>query len=152
MDPTLAGFLSFLRASVAISTTVLPDNSDFIPLAFNYAENVTLSQLKEMPNVNATLPSIYATAVYNLATHILIETAQDQTGQTYFADARRAFGLNDAFGGLVNSASDQGTSASAVIPDWVQNMTLDEFSLIKTPYGRVYMRIAQKAHAHWGLS
>lgn len=151
-DPTLSGYLDFLRASVGISTIVLPDNSQFIPISFNYANNVADSRVQEMPNADPSRPSIYAIAVYNLATHTLIETTLDQPNQTYFKDARATFGMNSAFSGVVNSASDQGTSASSVIPNWVQEMTLDEFSLIKTPYGRAYLRIAQKGFSHWGMS
>jgi hypothetical protein len=75
--PTVAGFILFLRNICGIPTTVLPDNSPTIPYAFAYAQSVVSDYLAM---VSPDPYSLYSDAVYNLATHILIENAQDQPG------------------------------------------------------------------------
>lgn len=75
--PTSAGYLSFLRSYAGIPASVLPDNSIYI--ASSYAMSVEiaseyLAQVSDLINSDAT---------YNLATHILIETAQDLPGAVF---------------------------------------------------------------------
>ncbi|MCX7898514.1 MAG: hypothetical protein N2444_00225 [Methylocystis sp.] len=152
MGPTAAGFLAFLRTAVGVPLSALPDDSDFIPEVYNYAINVAYSGFAAMPNADPSRRSLYATLVYNLGAHVLVSICPDQTGQTFFKALREKLALNSAFGGMITSASDEGTSASAVIPDWVSQMTLDEFDLIKSPWGRTYLRMAQKPFGPWGIS
>lgn len=85
----------------------------------------------------------YVLAVYDLATDRLINFAPDQLGQTFFADLRKQFRLTSISLGAVSGASDQGTSASIVNPEWMRTMTIRDIQTLKTPFGRSYMGYAQ---------
>ncbi len=69
---TLAGFLTFVRSQMGISTVVLPDASPSI--AASYLESVEIVNLAILDA--STL--IYDLAVYNLAGDILINNASDK--------------------------------------------------------------------------
>lgn len=74
---TYAGYLSFIRDYAGIPSSIIPDNSIYI--ASSYAMSVEivseyLAQVSDLINNEAT---------YNLATHILIETAQDLPGAQF---------------------------------------------------------------------
>ena len=85
---------------------------------------------------------MYGLAVYNLATDRLLNFAQDQPGQTYFQDLRAKYKLLDLAVGVVQSASDQGTSGAYVNLETMKNFTLMDLATLKTPFGRRYMEIA----------
>lgn len=97
--------------------------------------------------VNDTLSSAgtgtYVLAVYNLAADRLLNYAPDQPGQTFFEDLRNTFRLTSISVGAVAGASDQGTSASIVNPEWMRSMTMRDIQTLKTPFGREYMGFAQ---------
>jgi hypothetical protein len=144
--PTLSGFLSFIRNQMAISTVVLPDGSDVISQAFELS----------LATVNSALtisPLLYNTAVYNLGGDILINFAPDQSGQTYFETLRSNYKIYDFAPGVVTSSSDGGTSTSLTNLEAMKNFTLMDLQRLKTPYGRVYIGIAQAYGPNvWGLS
>lgn len=94
----------------------------------------------------------YTLAVYNCAAHILISTAPDLPGQTYFATLRDNFDLLDASSGVISSSSDQGTSNSFSVPPALQNVTVRDLWFFKTPYGRAYLGYAQSFGEPCGLS
>lgn len=85
----------------------------------------------------------YVLAVYDLAADRLINYAPDQPNQTFFADLRKEFRLTSISLGAVSGASDQGTSASIVNPEWMRTMTIRDIQTLKTPFGRSYMGYAQ---------
>lgn len=150
--PTVAGFVTFVRDGMGISTAVLPDNSPYINYAFNASmANVSL-QLTTFPAGVAGFWTPYEMAVYNLGGDFLINYAPDQTGQTYFADARKAFGCLSFVAGVVASSYDEGTGETLATPDWVKTLTLSDLQRLKTPYGRTYLEIAQSLGPLWGLS
>lgn len=94
----------------------------------------------------------YTLAVYNCAGHILIGTAPDQPGQTYFAQARDNFDLLDSSSGVISGSSDQGTSNSFSVPPALQNMTMGDLWFFKTPWGRAYLSFGQSFGEIAGLS
>jgi hypothetical protein len=144
--PTLAGFLLFIRGQMGVSTTVLPDDSIFIVWAYNVAiELVNLG-------LQAASPTVYMLAVYNLAASNLVNFAQDQAGNTYFADLRRTLQIDSMVPELVTSASDQGTSSSYFIPDFYKNISLADLQYLKDPWGRQYLAFAQRYGTLWGLN
>ena len=102
--------------------------------------------------------SIYSIAVYNLGGHVLCEIAVDDPNlpppfNTFWADLRQRLGMNSMSLGLITSASDQGTSAGQQIPSQIMDMTLMGLSLLKTPWGRMYLMIAgQWGAPPWGIS
>src|SRR6185437_2473114 len=97
--------------------------------------------------VNETLscvaPLLYTKAVYNLALDRLINFGVDVEGQTWLQDLRTDFGVLSIESGVVAAASDQGTSGSMLVPDQFRTFTLDDLQLMKTPFGRQYLSIAQ---------
>jgi hypothetical protein len=99
-----------------------------------------------------TSPTIYALCVYNLGGAILLEIAQDDPNSTYWADLRDKLGVNAFTPGLINSAHDQHTSESMMIPNQLQNLTLWDLQLLKSPWGRRYLMFAGQWGTIWGLT
>lgn len=154
MLPTVAGFLLFIRNVMGISPLVLPDNSPTINWALSIATmfvnpdlGVVGSSLNASPQTN-----LFVQATYNLAADNLVNYAQDQTGRTYFADLRASLKINNFAAGVVQSASDGGTSDSLLVPDALKGLTLANLQNLKTPWGRTYLSMAQTYGALWGVS
>ena len=147
MEPTFAGFLEFVRTVMGISTTVLPDNSPYLPLAFNVSKEIV------NPAIQQASALLYSHAVYNLAGDNLLNFAQDQAGQSFFADARAKFKLLNFTPGVVQSTGDEGTNTSLVVQKAAEEFTLANLQQLKTPYGRAYLQIAQSYGQNiWGVS
>lgn len=148
MNPiSLAGFLLFLRNVVDFSTTVLPDADPQIEYSYEVAKATVNHFLRCLPRI------MYHTAVYNLATDILINVAHDQSGLDFFRDLRKSMGLTQFVAGVISSASDQGTAEALRVPIGFNNLTIADLSNLKTPYGRVYLGIAQSfGPSLWGIS
>lgn len=156
--PNVTDYTSFLRDSVGIGTAVLPDNSMWIPTSLSVALSLVSCQLQlagtsANAQTGAVEISLYTLAVYNCAADRLINFASDQPQQTYFQDLRASLGLTKPSVGTMASASDQGTSGSVVNPDFVRELTLMDLDMMKTPYGRTYLGLAQAyGPTLWGLS
>lgn len=151
MQPTLAGFVSFIRNVMGINTTVLPDNSAVIAIAYNVAVALANPAFQCIPSDPAT-PSIYALMVYNLAGDNLVNYAQDQPGQSFFADLRKSLNLAGFVGGVIQSSADKSTSEAMVVPDAAKQFTMANLQQLKTPWGRQYMAFAQSYGYVVGLS
>lgn len=145
-QPTIAGFIEFLRGVAGVPTIFLPDNSPSIPIAFDVAEATTATIFCWQPG------GVYSRAIYNLATDNLINYATDQPNQTYFRDLRAYFGIGLFVPGVTGSSSDQGTSQSRVTPEFMKTMTFGDLQNLKTPFGRAYLAIAQTQGSLWGIS
>jgi len=141
-----AGFLAFIRNSMGITVAQLPDLSTDIDAAFNLSVALVYAPIEQAS------PLIYDSAVYNLGGANLIEFASDQTGQTFFADQRKNFNINGFVPGVIQSASDESTSSSMLIPDFMKNLTMADLQYIKTPWGRTYLSYAQRIGPVWGMS
>lgn len=166
MDPTLAGFQQFVRVNMGIPVEVLPDDSPFIEQAFWLSMTLALSYLAVVGNAQPapqTTPSYYAWAVYNLAGHYLVYGAMDDPSapvdpdhpeyKTFWKDLRKSLGLNSFVPGVIQSSSDQGTSQSFMVPGWFSEMTMSDMELLRTPWGRTYMALAQAyGPTIWGLT
>lgn len=165
--PTLAGFVEFVRNIMGINTTVLPDDSLTIPLAYQVAVAIVNPALRGVgiPAAGAAAAStVYALAVYNLAGDNLINYAQDlpgaalvegsgDPGQPYFAWLRKQWNVFGFVSGVISSSSDDGTSNSMVVQEAAKNFTLSDLQNLKTPYGRTYLSLAQAyGPSTWGLS
>jgi hypothetical protein len=159
-DPTLAGFVSFIRQYMGIPSTVLPDDSQYIADAFWFAMTVCNQYLAIVGNADPSgaTNTYYAWAVYNLAGDCLVRLAQDDPtlpppNNTYFADLRKTLGVNSFQPGIVQSTSDNGSSVSFMIPDWYKNISLADQMLLGTPWGRAYLALAQAyGPTIWGLN
>ena len=131
---------------MGITPNVLPDASASVGYAFSVAMALV------NPQLNAANPLVYTLAVYNLAGSNLLNWAPDQGGSTYFADIRKTWNMNAMVPGVINSASDEGTSASMTVGDNLTNLTFNDLQLMKDPYGRQYLAFAQMVGSLWGLS
>lgn len=136
--PNLADFLTFLSNSVQIPAPALPSNSPWPGYALDQAIALTL-------NPPCAPGILYTLAVYNCATHLLFAITPDESGQTFFANARSAQGFNliAPAVGIVNSTSDNGSSTSLTPPKWADGLTVAQLGLMATPWGREYLAWAQ---------
>ena len=139
--PTLTGYLDFLRNIVGINTTALPDGSPVIEWSFNMATSLVWEVLRYLPSPPDQF--LYTNAVYNLATSFLLANATDQAGQSYFSDWQQKYNLRAFVGGVIQSASDQSTSSSMVVPKQFDHLTIQNLQNLKDPYGRQYLAIVQ---------
>ena len=161
-QPTLAGFQAFITQVMGISTTVLPADSPVIPFCLGYAVDIVNPAIRQMapscgpPIAGVPALSLYVTAVYNLAGDFLINFAQDlpdappikgsKPSLPFFAYSRKKWNINGFVSGVIQSAADETTSESMVVQEAAKNFTLSDLQSLKTPYGRVYLGIAQM----WG--
>lgn len=153
MEPTLAGFLIFIRKVMAIPATALPDNSPVIGMAYNVAKTIVNQTLQVVGSADPAYPTIYALAVYNLAGDALVNYAQDVTGSTYFADLRGKLNLGGFVSGVITSSNDESTGQSLVTPEAMANLTFANLQQMKTPWGRAYLSFAQSyGPTIWGIS
>jgi hypothetical protein len=139
--PTEADWIAnFIRTTVGITTGALPDGSPFFDTAYLLAiETVN-------PLINSASPALYVQAVYNLAADILFNIAADTPPSTFFTNARTTMDLYGLVAGVPSAASDEGTSVGLVVPESLAQLSLSDLQNIKTPWGRMYLSIAQK----WG--
>lgn len=147
--PTQAGFISWVRSVMGVSSNELPDNSD----SFTYAYEVALEV------VNLTLqgmsPLIYRLAVYNLGGDNLINWTPNQPPPAtpgYWSKLRDDFGCLKFQGGTVNSSSDESTSVGIATVEGLTELTLGQLQNLKTPYGRAYLNYASTWGTNWGIS
>jgi hypothetical protein len=169
--PTLAGFLIFIRTTMGISTSVLPDSSPVIPMAFAVALGIVNPALwrASIPqydpagvSLNSGGWSIYALAVYNLAGDNLVNYAPDvpdapivkgsNPPASYFENLRQKWNLTGFVSGVISGSSDEGTSQTLVVQEAAKNFTLSNLQNLKTPWGRAYLAFAQDYGPVWGLS
>ncbi len=144
LTPNLTDYGTFLTTSVQIPVAALPTTSPWIGYSFNQA-------MDYCPSLGGGV--LYTLAVYNCATALLFLITPDQTGQTYFADARSSatsanfpaggFGLNVPRTGIVDASSDEGTSTHLVPPQWAAGLTVGQLGFYATPWGRQYLSYIQ---------
>lgn len=157
MPPISAtGYFGFIRNYMGIPTGALPDDSFWIPATYNLSLDTVNIFLSTVPQVgDASYPSQYALAVYNYAADRLINFAQDDPTNPfifpgsipptpYFQFLRDKFKIDAFVSGVVTYAADVTTSSSYQVPDWVRMMSMADMQTLKTPWGRVYMGIAQQ--------
>jgi hypothetical protein len=152
--PNLPDYLTWLGETVQIPVLALPANSPWP----GYMLNQAIALVITVPGGGV----LYTLACYNCATALLFLLTPDQTGQTYFADARSAkpstnfpnggFGLLAPTTGLVQATSDEGTSVSLTATDWAAGMTVDDLTYFKTVWGQAYLAWQQKYGTIWGLT
>lgn len=143
--PNIADFLLFVSGTMQVPATDLPADSEWPQYALNQALFMT-------PQYSCVPALAYTLATYNCAGHLLIENTPDQPGMSFFADARKSFDLLRPLVGVVQSAGDQGTNSSVVVPQSFSNLTAGDLQFIRTPYGRYYLAYCQDYGTAWGLS
>jgi hypothetical protein len=144
---TQAAFVDFIRNSMEINTTVLPDDSPWIPLCYNLSVEIVNYVLQ------CISPLIYDQCVYNLGGDNLVNYAQDVPGQTFFVTLRNTLKINNFVAGVISESHDETTGESLTVPDFFKTLTLANLQNLKTPWGRQYMAFAQSYGPNvWGLS
>ena len=136
---------------MAVPEIVLPNNSPYIEISYDLAVEIVNWYL------NCASPIVYTQCVYNLGGDYLVNMAQDNPNlpppyNTYWTDLRQSLGVNSFIPGLVNAANDEDTSAAILTPLGLQNLTLMDLQNLKTPWGRVYLGLAQSVGSMWGLT
>ena len=151
-EPTLDGFKVFITGIMGIDPLYLPMNSPSIEWA--YANSLMLVN-PALAAVGVSFPintNLYIEAVYNLGGDLIVNYAPDQPGRTYFQDLRKSMNLTSFSAGVVQSASDSGTSDSLAVPEALTGLTIGHLQNLKTPWGRRYLSIAQTYGTMWGVS
>jgi hypothetical protein len=144
--PTLSDFIAWTRTYMGIPTTAIPDNDPGYAISYQIA-------LDLVPENFATYsPDIYTLTVYNWGGSQLLQTQPDITGQTFFADARKAYNLNSFVGGVISSANDVSTGETLAVGVGLQNLTLLDLQRIKDPYGRQAIAYMQTLGTLWGIN
>jgi hypothetical protein len=211
--PTLAGYFAWIRAVMGISSVYLPDDSPYVAASFAFAQEIVSEYMAEVSK------TIYTDAIYNLAGHLLIETAQDQSGASfsgyisgnnltitmlnsgvvasqqvliatgilpatviiggsaldweinplqnygsvsspfsiisqynYFANLRELWKINNFVSGVVQSTSDESTSASLAATEIMQRLNFSDLQYLKTPFGRAYLGYVARVGSPFGMS
>ena len=151
MQPTLAGFISFIRNVMQITADNLPDNSPVIPMALSVALAIVPTYLCSVgytPGVAGTNPvSIYVLTVYNLAGDNVINYAPDPTSPPgtaqYFSNLRKDFNTYAFVSGVISASTDESTGESLVVQEAAKNFTLANLQNLKTPWGRTALGFMQ---------
>lgn len=161
-QPTLAGFLAFVRVVMKIDAKHFPDDSPFLRYAFANALAIVNPALAAvcLPQTDAAGVSlnsggwtVYVEAVYNLAADNLINYAPDQPGYSYFSRLRKKLNITGFVSGVVQSSGDEGTSVGLIVQEAAKDFTLMNLQQLKTPYGRAYLGMAQSyGPTTWGLA
>lgn len=146
MSPTFADFVTFVRFQAGFSATALPDDSVYLQWSYDIAVETVNRTLQQVA------PTVYALAVYNLATSYLVNFAMDTLPDTTFSKLRAKLNLDGPALGPVTSTSDEGTSVSVQAPDFFSELSLEELSQLRDPWGRRYLMLAQKCGSVWGLN
>lgn len=148
LKPTLSGFVAYLRTVVGVPVTAITDDSPWIEAAYCAGLEIVNTGMGL-----ERLPLIYTTTVYNAASSILINYAPDIPPSTWFDDMREKFDLMKPVTGLVNAASDQGTSGSIVISEAMSNLTLQNLMMMRDPYGRKAIAVLMEmGPSVWGYT
>lgn len=151
--PTIEGFITFIRDVMGIPVEALPDDSATVILAFDVAVAIVNQQLELASQL------IYNLCVYNLGGDCVINWAPDlipfpdsDPAVGYFTYLRKQFGVYEFIGGIVTTASDQGTAGAVMVSEGLKNLTVNQLNNLKTPYGRAYMGWAASVGTLWGIS
>lgn len=159
-QPTLADFQTFISNVMQVPSSALdPTTAPVVQYCYDFAIDWVYDLLGCVPTVTTGGWSLYARAVYNLAADTLINWAQDASGAPiykdnlpYWAWLRDQYGVNNFVAGVIQSTSDEGTSAGYVVPEAFKEFTMQNLGNLKTPYGRQYLSIVQSWGQIWGIN
>lgn len=159
---SLEGFTEWVNAVMGVPTQYLPSGSPALFWAYGTALAIVNPAFKCLPGIcidGVRYPNpLYAQAVYNLGGNNLANFAPDVSGLIYkdeigyFAFMRKDMNINQFTPGVITSSADETTSESMEVPEQFKNMTLSQLQLLKTPWGRTYLGIAQDYGTNWGMS
>lgn len=149
----ITDFVWFIQNVMKVPSSALPTSG-----LTTYAD-ITTAYAVALETVDIYIlnisPLYYNLAVYNFAGDYLINWAQDLPSpscSTFFADTRAQWNITGFKAGVVQSSADEGTSTSLSVAPAQTDLTLFDLQMLKTPYGRTYMAIAQKFGDVWGIT
>jgi hypothetical protein len=144
--PTLAGFVTFCRTVAGINSTVMPDNDPGFDRAFTLAQEWIPCELAQISAI------FFTDCTYSWGVSIILQQQLDQTGQTFFADMRAAYGVNNLVPGVITSDADESTSTTLTTGKSLSNLSLTDLQRIKDPFGRQAIAYLMDMGTLWGLS
>lgn len=147
IQPTFDGFLKFVRDVMKVPDSAISDADPILVYCYEYAKEFIPKHLGL-----ETLPHIFVDAIYSCSASYLINYAQDTPPDTYWTDIRKSLGIGSPSYGIINSASDQGTSGSVTISQALSNLSIADLMLMKDPYGRKVVAILMEMGPLWGLT
>ena len=139
---TRSGFVVFMRKArlqlnngsfAFLTISDIPDNAAEIDEAYAYS----LSVVAEL--INSINPLDYDRAVYNLGLHDMAVNSGLPVFESTATAANKKSGR-----GFVNSTSDEGTSTSITLPDYLIKQSPYMMELDKTQFGRAYLAILSR--------
>lgn len=142
MNPSESGFLQYIREQIQVSAEDMPDNSLSWRVAYQSAREIV------NPDIQCVMPSLFTQAVYSLGMSFLVNYGVEKI----FSDTRQNLGLNNFSAGPITSASDNATSASRLVPDFYKTLSLADLQMLRDPWGRQYLMIAQQFGSLWKLT
>lgn len=149
-QPNFTDYQAWVTNMMGVPAADMPDVT-VLEMAYDESLNIALEDLATIPYYPGS-PSLYALAVYNLGGAILVDIVQDTPPNTFWQDLRNKFNVTMFSFTILTGASDQGTSKSSIVPNFVQNMGPLDLWMMQTPWGRQYMMIAGAWGAVWGIS
>jgi hypothetical protein len=144
--PTQAGFNAWVYTALGLTTAELPTTSVWLTYAYTVAADIV------NPFINRISPLQYTLAVYNFAADRLVNFAQDTPPGTFFTTMRAQMDIADFVPGVVSATADESTSTSILNTEAMKTLTLANLQSLKTPWGRIYLGIAQDTGTIWGVS
>jgi hypothetical protein len=166
--PTLAEYTTWVNTSMGIPTSALPTDSQTISDSYNFAKTVV------NPNLALAGGTVYTLAVYNYAGHFLVMWAPDQPdqfypsppadppstpsdptmnmGYFYWLRSPEGFDLNSFLPGVIRASNDVSTGQSLVVPKQFETLSVQDLAMTRTPWGQMYLQLAQMAGTDWGIS
>ncbi|MFA1285894.1 hypothetical protein ACDI96_24795 [Citrobacter telavivensis] len=142
MTTSLSGFIAFVRSEMGVTAEQVPDDS----ASFSQSYNGAIEWVN--PDIASVMPNLYTVAVYNLGASFLVNYGTESV----LADFRNEYGLNNFTAGVITGASDNATSSQRLAPDFFKNLSLADLQMLKDPYGRRYLMIAEQFGSLWGLT
>lgn len=145
--PTREGYIAFLRNYAGVPETALPDDSEIITYVLCSARDF----LKTGMGLERS-PIVYTRTLYNMATSLLLNYAEDQPGQKFFQQLRDHYKLNELHTGIITSAADQGTSGTVKISKAMEGLSLADLQLLQDPFGRKVAAVLMELGPIWGYT
>lgn len=166
--PSLAEYTQWIYTYMSVPASALPPDSPVINDSYTFATEVVYPPLMLVGG------NIYTIAVYNFGGHWLVAWAPDQpnsyypsppasppstvTAPTnnggYFSWLRSSGGynLNSFTPGIIRESHDVSTGQSWQVSKQLENMSLMDLGMMNTPWGRMYLQIAQMWGTDWGIT
>lgn len=166
--PSLSEYKAWVNTYMGIPASALPADSAVLEDSYDFGVTVV------NPLLNLAGGFIYSLALYNFAGHWLVAWAPDQpnsyfpsppaeppstvtdptknTGYFQWLRSPQGFNLNAFVPGVIRASNDVSTGQSLVVPKQLETLGLMDLEMVKTPWGRMYLDLAQMAGTDWGIT